>query len=232
MLNFRLIFEFDLNFQFLDDYEAAVEYKKTHRGKTPPLYNPARVREKPIPIVQQPGTSSILLVQQPGNNSITMIQQPGTSSSISETNNDRQATALNQNENSSSDGDTFIEPLLVEIQGQVNCNGNDELNSNQFNTSSDNIDENDSSISTFGTRETVDPLAVKAEAINNHSIDEDEELNSLATARIEVVDDDMVITYDTIAHFKPIQSQLQMKRSDDFSDSIPYQEDVSIFFSF
>lgn len=259
--------------RFLDDYEDAVKYAKIQRRQTPPLYNPARAREQPIPIITQPGISSPLV----GTN-----------------NNDRQASTLNFDDDSEPDDDfQGNAPILVEVQvhGQSNNNGNASDTSNQdrssTSTSLNNVDENSSLISSAeevvdplavnddlqssspvlvevqaddqsyyngntsfeknqdplnnvdengllisSAEENVDPLGMKTEAINNHSIDADEELDNLATVQIEVLEDDIVVTYDDKKLFKPIQSQLQMKRNDSFSGSQPFEEDVSIFFRF
>lgn len=52
-----------INLRFLDDYEDAVKYAKIQRRQTPPLYNPARAREQPIPII-----TKLQLVTIPYNN--------------------------------------------------------------------------------------------------------------------------------------------------------------------
>lgn len=69
--------------------------------------------------------------------------------------------------------------------------------------------------------------------LNNDTASED--IDELLNARViedenddDDDDDDIEITYQSEDAFKPILSQLLLKRNDEFSGNIPYEEDVSI----
>lgn len=74
--------------------------------------------------------------------------------------------------------------------------------------------------------EQHDPLLVKAEIITNHV--NNNEIDNLANVRLVKIDEDliMIIEGDDANAFIPKQSQLGVKRNDEFSGTLPYEEDV------
>lgn len=81
-------------------------------------------------------------------------------------------------------------------------------------------------------RHDHDPLSLKTEAVNNHVVNnevDNNEVDDLANVRFEKIDDDltMIIEGDYVNAFIPIQSQFGVKRNDEFSGTLPYEEDVS-----
>lgn len=75
-----------------------------------------------------------------------------------------------------------------------------------------------------------DPLNIKIEGQPIDTINPDYAEDLSLDAQCDVFDDEVVMFYDSLSAFKPIISQMEIKRNDVFSGTMPYKEYVSCYY--
>lgn len=101
----------------------------------------------------------------------------------------------------------------------------------EMNIQNDTMDEDMIDFPSTGDTDCVDPLNIKNEnqTIDFLNRDNTEDVPESLNGQYEVVDDEITIFYDDLSAFTPITSQMQIKRSDAFSGTLPYKEYVRNF---
>lgn len=184
----------------VDDYDNADKYAEIQR-KQPGIYNPRRFYEKPIPSTNQPGPS----ISQTSSSQTTNQSTVSDEEEIDEAN-----LSVVTNERSGSNEE--IDPLADFDPFQTLGPQNDSVQSNGDSTDTKLF------LNNHTATEDIDEL-LNARVVEDENDGDDDD---------EDDDDNIEMTYESEDAFKPILSQLLLKRNDEFSGNIPYEEDVSI----
>lgn len=200
-------------------------YVARQRYGMPPVYNIARLHERPLPNVNQPQLRNL---QENGRNDLENIDR----NIIDINENPALANANNANGNNGND----IQHDSVDDDGIGDIQNTAVMNETIFLGNEVHVDGNNSngiqeiSVDGFVSNENhvkaEDPLDI----LNDFSDEEDENNASGVLVNFEVVDEDVVMFFKDDDSFIPIKSALQIKRNDGLSGTLPFKEYVSFFY--
>lgn len=187
-----------------DNHQDAIDYCARQRRLTPPVYNEARINERPVPNTNPPTIN---------DNSIA-----GPSKGISEKQEIHPCSVV-------------IEPLENTEQSRIVCSNASSSNAdigkpdenNEQSTTSNNFEE--------VLVETFDPSNVEIKdedplELMNDFEDESEEIDE-TSFYYEVVSEELVMFYENRNSFKPKATNLRFKVDDVLSGALPFKEYVS-----
>lgn len=212
-----------LTFTSIDDFDKASDYTHRQRRITPPVYNEARVTERPIPMIVLPRCDVSVAADEINADEVhpqeiemddgeplvevDIVGDQVEGDGIIQRGSDAgEATIQTQNNSNQTVAEIFQQEIGVDIDEPAI----------EMEINSEDID-------------ATDPLAVKVERVFETLNDSHgDELEDLVGVRHEVIDDDVIVYYENINSFKPMV-EIQIKRDDVFSGTIPFNEYVSYF---
>lgn len=230
-------------FLFLDNHDEARIYVARQRHMMPPVYNNARLNERPLPNVNQPQLRNL---QENGRNDLEDIdrniidinENPAsananiTAGNISTAN---EPIILENNDYADGNNGNDIEHVSVEYDGNGDIENTAAMNETISSENDVHVDGDNSNgiheilVDEFVSNENhvkeEDPLDI----LNDFSDEEDEINASGVLVNFKVIDEDLVMFFKDDDSFKPRKDTLQVKRHDGLSGSLPFKEYVSFF---
>lgn len=209
----------------------------------PPVYNIARLNERPLPNVNQPQLRNLQEngrndLENIGRNIIDINENPAIANANNAVGNivtANEANILENNDYVNGNNGNDIEHNSVDDYGNGDIENTAAMNGTIFLGNEVHVDGNNSngiqeiSVDGFVSNEnhvkTEDPLDI----LNDFSDEEDENNASGILVNFEVVDEDVVMFFKDDDSFIPIKSVLQIKRNDGLSGTLPFKEYVSFF---
>lgn len=232
-----VLFHFVISTDSTDSFEEAVEFKaRQRRMGTPPLYNPARAEERPLPNILPPVQANAAeLIEQARIIPCVVVIEQNPNIVAAQTGDE------NQHDNGiNGENDALFEPLIEnEIENQefepdplalikeeplepVHDDDIDEI-ANDIICADDYISESDSD----GVNQAVFRNNVQKDEIREENNAQDENSNVREEVVFEKFNEDVSISVGEIP--LPIFVGLQLKTNDDFSGKMRFVEFVSLF---
>lgn len=201
----------------LDEYESSVKYCDRQRRLTPPVYNEARVNEKPVPNSNQPAIDDSFNVF---GNSVEDDEQAAGDIFNSDADSIECSSTVEDTsarENSADDDEqAACSEIVSATEEGASTVGNVTDNNGQAAGFEEVLVNETDELNTMVKQE--DPL----ELVNDID-DGNSELNELTSVQFEVVDEDLAMFYESKNSFKPKATSLVFKSDDAFSGSIPFK---------